>query len=171
MRFIKLTELELKTLQEGYKNGSQFQFRNRCFCLILSSQGKSVTELTRFFEVSKITIYSWFDNWETGGLTGLRNRKGQGRKPILSLQNPEHIKRVKNAISKHPQSVKSVVAELESKLGSPMQPETLKRFLKNLVSVSAALRTCLRSRQVADEREAGARGVKSFIATCRCRTD
>ncbi len=138
MRFVKLTEPELKTLQEGYKNGSQFQFRNRCFCLILSHQGKSVTELTQFFEVSKITIYSWFDNWETSGLTGLMNRKGQGRKPILSLQNPEHIKRVKNAIARNPQSVKSVVAELESQIGSQMHPETLKRFLKNLVSVSVA---------------------------------
>ena len=65
------------------------------------------------------------------------NRKGQGRKPTLSLQNPEHIKRVKNAIAENPQSVKSVVAALESELDVSMHPETLKRFLKNLVSLSA----------------------------------
>ena len=138
MRFVKLAEAELITLQEGHKNGSQFQFRNRCFCLILSSQGKSVSELTQFFDISRITIYSWFDAWEQKGIAGLMNRKGQGRKPILSLQNSEHIKRVKNAIARNPQSVKSAVAELESKIGSRMHPETLKRFLKNLVSVSAA---------------------------------
>jgi len=137
-RFVKLTEAELKTLQEGHKNGSQFQFRNRCFCLILSSQGKSVTELTQFFEVSRITIYSWLDAWEKNGIAGLMNKPGQGRKPILSLQNSQHVKKVKAAIRKNPQSVKAVVAELESKIGSPMHPETLKRFLKNLVSVSAA---------------------------------
>jgi transposase len=138
MRFVKLTEVELETLQEGHKNGSQYQFRNRCFCLILSHQGKSVTELTKFFEISRITIYSWFDAWEQNGIVGLMNKPGQGRKPILSLQNPAHVKKVKDAIKKNPQSVKSAVAELESKIGSRLHPETLKRFLKNLVSASAA---------------------------------
>ncbi len=137
MRFIQLTEPEIETLQQGHKNGSQFQFRNRCFCLILSHQGKTVPELAQFFEVSRITIYSWFDVWETGGICGLMNRKGQGRKPILSLQNPQQVAKVKTAVARNPQSVKSAVAELESALGLEMHPETLKRFLKNLVSVSA----------------------------------
>jgi hypothetical protein len=61
MRFVKLTGAELITLQEGHKNDSQFQFRNRCFCLILLNQGKSVSLLTGFFEVSRITVYSWPD--------------------------------------------------------------------------------------------------------------
>lgn len=138
MRFVKLTEAELKTLQEGHKRGSQFQFRNRCLCLILSSQGKSVTELTQFFEVSRITIYSWLDAWDKHGIVGLMNKPGRGRKPILSVQNSAHVKSVKAAIKKNPQSVKAAVAELESKIGTEMHPETLKRFLKNLVSVSAA---------------------------------
>jgi len=138
MRFIKLSEPEITTLQEGHKNGSQFQFRNRCFCLILSGQGKTVRELTQFFEVSGITVYSWFDAWETNGICGLMNQKGQGRKPILSLQNKEQVAKVKALIAKNPQSVKSVVAELEPQLQVKMHPETLKRFLKNLVSVGAA---------------------------------
>lgn len=137
MRFIKLTDAELATLQEGHKNSTQFQFRNRCQCLVLSHQGKTVTELTQFFEVSKITIYAWFDRWEEGGICGLMNQPGQGRKPILSLQNPEHVKSVKRAIGKNAQSVKSVVAELESALDEKMSVDTVKRFLKNLVSASA----------------------------------
>ena len=138
MRFVKLAESELITLQEGHKNHSQFQFRNRCFCLILSHQGKTVSELTQLFEVSRITIYSWFDNWEQSGIGGLMNRPGRGRKPILSLQNPKHISQVKKAAARNPQSVKSMVAELEPKIGSQMHPETVRRFLKNLVTVSAA---------------------------------
>ena len=137
MRFVKLTEAELKTLQEGHKNGSQFQFRNRCQCLILSSQGKSVPELTQLFEVSRVTIYSWLDAWDKQGLTGLMNKPGRGRKPLLSVQNSSHVKSVKAAIRKNPQSVKAVVAELESKIGAALHPETLKRFLKNLVTRSA----------------------------------
>ena len=138
MRFVKLSEPEIMTLQEGHKNGSQFQFRNRCFCLLLSHQGKTITELTQFFEVSRITIYSWFDNWEKSGICGLMNKPGQGRKPILSVQNPKHVENVKKAARKNPQSVKSMCAELELKIGSEMHPETLRRFLKNLVTASVA---------------------------------
>jgi transposase len=105
---------------------------------VLSSQGRTVSELAQFFEVSKITIYGWFDRWESAGITGLMNRPGQGRKPILSLQNPEHIESVKTAVGKNAQTLKAVVAELESVLDEKMSVDTVKRFLKNLVLVSAA---------------------------------
>jgi len=138
MRFVKLTDAELITLQEGHKNGAQFQFRNRCQCLVLSSQGMPVSQLAKFFEVSDITIYSWFDRWQKKGLGGLSNKNSQGRKPILSLQNPAHVKSVKAAIKKNPQSVKAVVAELEQVLDESLSVDTVKRFLKNLITASIA---------------------------------
>lgn len=136
MRFVKLTEAELVTLQEGHKNGSQFQFRNRCQCLLFSHQGRTVAELAQFFEVSKITIYGWFDRWENNGIRGLMDKPGRGRKPILSLQNPTHIEQVKSAVKKNAQSVKAMVAELETTLETEMSVDTVKRFLKNLVSAT-----------------------------------
>lgn len=134
MRFVKLSAAELVTLQEGHKNGSQFQFRNRCQCLLFSHQGKTVSELARFFEINPITIYGWFDRWQKSGIVGLMNRPGRGRKPILSLQNPTHIESVKTAVRKNAQSIKAMVAELESTLDTEMSVATVKRFLKNLVS-------------------------------------
>jgi hypothetical protein len=47
MRFVKLSEAEVITLQEGHKNGSKFQFRNRCQCLVFSHQGRTVSELAQ----------------------------------------------------------------------------------------------------------------------------
>lgn len=138
MRFVKLSEAELVTLQEGHKNGSQFQFRNRCQCLVFSHQGKTVSEVAQVFEVSHITIYSWFDRWETSGIAGLMNQPGRGRKPILSLQNPTHIESVKTAVKKNAQSIKAMVAELETALETAMSVDTVKRFLKNLVSATHA---------------------------------
>jgi len=138
MRFVKLSKAELVTLQEGHKNGSQFQFRNRCQCLVLSSQGKTVSELAQFFEVNPITIYGWFDRWEEAGIIGLMNKSGRGRKPILSLQNPTHIESVKTAVKKNAQSIKAMVAELENTLETEMSVDTVKRFLKNLVSPTHA---------------------------------
>jgi transposase len=136
MRFVKLSEAELITLQEGHKRGSQFQFRNRCQCLVFSHQGRTVPELAKFFEINPITIYGWFDRWEKEGLVGLMNKPGRGRKPILSLQNPKHVESVKTAVGRNAQTLKSVVAELETVLEEEMSVDTVKRFLKNLVSVS-----------------------------------
>lgn len=138
MRFVKLSEAELVTLQEGHKNGSQFQFRNRCQCLVFSHQGRTVSELAQFFEVNPITVYGWFDRWEKSGLVGLMNKPGRGRKPILSLQNRAHIESVKIAVRKNAQSLKAMVAELETTLETEMSVDTVKRFLKNLVSVTHA---------------------------------
>lgn len=138
MRFIKLSEAELITLQEGHKNGLQFQFRNRCQCLVFSHQGRPVSELAEFFCVNPITIYGWFDRWETSGIAGVMNKLGRGRKPILSLQNPTHIESVKTAVRKNAQSIKAMVAELETTLNTPMSVDTVKRFLKNLTSVTHA---------------------------------
>lgn len=126
------------TLREGHKNHLQVQFRNRCQCLILSHQGSTVAQLTKLFEISEITVYAWFDRWEKQGLVGLMNKPGRGRKAILSLQNSDHVKSVKSAAGRNPQSVKKIVAELETALDTEMSTDTVKRFLKNLVSASAA---------------------------------
>ncbi len=138
MRFVKLSEAELVTLHEGHKNGSQFQFRSRCQCLMFSHQGETVSELAQFFEINPITIYGWFDRWEKSGITGLMNQPGRGRKPILSLQNPTHIESIKTAVKKNAQSLKAMVAELETALETQMSVDTVKRFLKNLVSATHA---------------------------------
>ena len=100
---------------------------------MFSHQGRTVTELAQFFEVSKITIYGWFDRWERAGICGLMDKPGRGRKPILSLQNPTHIESVKSAVKKNAQSIKAMVAQLENTLETEMSVDTVKRFLKNLV--------------------------------------
>ncbi|MEJ7863344.1 MAG: helix-turn-helix domain-containing protein [Pyrinomonadaceae bacterium] len=64
------------------------------------------------------------------GIKGLATRTGRGRPPILSQQNPEHVRAVAEEIKKHPNSVKTVVAKLGEDLDLLMHPETLKRFLK-----------------------------------------
>jgi transposase len=136
MRFVKLTVAEIITLQEGHKNGSQFQFRNRCQCLLLSHQGKTVPELVKLFDINPITIYGWFDRWENGGICGLMNKPGRGRKPILSVQNPNHVKAVRRSVGKNAPGVKRIVAELEHTLDEKMSVQTVRRFLKNLVSLT-----------------------------------
>ena len=162
MRFVRLSEAELLTLQEGHKNGSQFQFRNRCQCLVFSDQGRTVPELAQFFCVNPITVYGWFDRWESSGIAGLMNKSGRGRKPILSLQNPTHIESVKTAVRKNAQSLKAMVAELETTLETEMSVDTVKRFLKNLVSVTHASAPRSSHGRWVPERQVKERALKSL---------
>jgi transposase len=136
-KYIQLQVSEILTLEAGYKYGPQYQFRHRCHCLLLSHQGKRVSELAAIFQVSKLTIYNWFRAWESAGIVGLRNQAGQGGQAKLSVQNPQHITQVKALLEQERQSAKTVVASLHAQLDIQMHPATLRRFLKSLVTDSA----------------------------------
>ena len=137
MRFIKLSDVELATLTDAHRSGQPFEFRNRCHCLLLSHQGCTIAELTKMFKVHRVTVYAWFDAWETGGIAALHKKPGQGRRPKLSPANPQHVERVTALVEDERQNLKIVVAKLADELDTKMHPDTLKRFLKNLATLSA----------------------------------
>ena len=137
MRFIKLSDANFAALSNGHRNGKQFLFRNRCQCLILSHQGHTIGQLTKLFKAHRVTIYAWFDLWESGGIEALYKKPGQGRRPKLSPANPNHVERVRALVENDRQNLKSVVAKLSAELEIHMHPDTLKRFLKNLATLSA----------------------------------
>ena len=138
-RFISLSESELVTLQEGRKNGKQYQFRDRCHSLILSHQGKEVKEISPIIGVSLLTIYIWFDRWELNGIAGLMNRPGQGRKAKLSLDNEQHVKLLEQLAQDNYQDVEGIRIELEKKFDLTLSKDTVKRYLKKITFDGAAL--------------------------------
>ena len=137
MRFIKLSETDLNSLQRGQRYGKHFLFRDRCQCLILSDQGQTIPQLTKLFKVHRVTIYEWFNLWESGGIEALHKKPGQGRRPKLSPANPKHVERARALVENERQNLKAVVAKLSAELDIEMHPDTLKRFLKNLAILSA----------------------------------
>lgn len=136
MRFIKLSESDLKSLQNGQRYGKHFLFRDRCQCLILSHQGHTISQLTKLFKVHRVTIYEWFNLWESGGIEALHKKPGQGRRPKLSPTNAKHVERARILVENERQNLKAVVAKLSAELDIEMHPDTLKRFLKNLATLS-----------------------------------
>jgi transposase len=130
-KFIKLDETEKVTLQEGRKNGKALAFQERCHCLVLSSEGYQVKELARIFQVSEISIYSWFKRWEKSGIVGLRDKEGRGRKPILRSDDLSQIKRT---VQENAQQLKIAREKLKQELGREFSTKTLKRFLKSLIA-------------------------------------
>lgn len=125
-------------LEKGYRTGASHAFRTRCQMVLLKSERRSSVEVADVLGCCEIVVNNWLRRYEEEGIEGLKTRPGRGRKPILSTQNPLHVQTVKAEIAKHPQSVKTVIARLDEELDLAMHPDTLKRFLKKVVTASAA---------------------------------
>jgi transposase len=124
---INLTESEIITLREGHKNHDHFQFRDRCHCLLLRNEGKTVEDLALIFGVIPLTIYNWLSRWKTQGLMGLYNQDGQGRRAILLEKDAAKIK------EKIHQKLSIATAELQVELGKEFCQKTLERYIKKMV--------------------------------------
>ena len=137
-KIVKLIEGQRNELENGYRNGKSHAFRQRCQIILLKSENRSSLEVAGIMGCCEVVVNTWQKRFETEGIQGLVTRPGRGRPPILSQQNPEHLRRVREEIKQHPNSVKTVVARLEEDLDLAMHPETLKRFLKKMVIASVA---------------------------------
>lgn len=137
-RIIELTAEQRMALEQGYRKGKAHAFRTRCHMVLLKSEKRSSSEVATLLGCCEVVVNRWLNRYQKEGIKGLETRPGRGRKPKLSTQNPLHLQTVKAEIAKHPQSVKTVVANLEQELDVEMHPDTLKRFLKSLVIASAA---------------------------------
>ncbi len=129
-RFITLTADERSTLSAGRQYHRQYQFRDRCHGLLLSADGHAVAAIMAVLQVSRPTVYAWFNRWEEGGLAGLANAAGQGRRPILA---PADEVRVAAAVRANRQQLKEVTATLRQELAKDFSARTLRRFLKSVV--------------------------------------
>lgn len=133
-RYIELNPEQKAALELAYKTGKSHDYRNRCHCILLSSQKWSVNELKDFFKVSRLSVYKWFNRYESEGIEGLQIRPGRGRKRKLDVNNSDHVKAVQKGLAKENRSIRQLRQDLESKLGTPIGDTTLRDFLKVLVT-------------------------------------
>ena len=97
MRYTRLTEGEVLTLEEGHQNHFSKDFRNRCQALLMSSREIQVKQISSIFQIRTRTIYTWMDRWESEGISGLMIRPGRGRKPKLSVKNQDLVNHIKKS--------------------------------------------------------------------------
>ena len=131
-RFVSLTSDERATLSDARHHHPPYQFRARCQCLLLSADGHDVAALGQALSVSSRTVYTWFNRWEAGGLAGLANAAGQGRRHILSADDEESVLA---AVRTNRQQLQEVSATLRQELSKDFSPRTLRRFLKSVAVV------------------------------------
>ena len=130
MRYIKgLNKETIKLLKRIHKQSKYYQVRQRSHCIQLSYEGYQIEELMRIFQVSRNTIYNWFNNWEKLGLVGLYNRAGQGRKKQF---NVEQEKTIKEWVKQSPKNLSKVQGQIQEKWGITTSKYTIKRIIKKL---------------------------------------
>lgn len=137
-RYIQLSEAEELTLRSGVKNHPKSEFRRKCQALLLSHRGLAMRQICEVLEVSQTSLCSWFSQWEAKGICGLQRSKGQGRKPILRVEEAAHQKALVRAQTAHYQDVKSIQSALIKELKLGMSTDTVKRFLKKIITPGAA---------------------------------
>jgi len=128
MRFIQdVSQETLNMLQRIYKHSQHYRTRQRAHCILLSTIGYTTTQLQDIFQVDRITIYHWFDAWESRRLCGLYERKGRGRLPKFTPEQKEQIRQWAKTFPKNLNQIRGLIYE---KFNIEVSKDTVKNVLK-----------------------------------------
>lgn len=130
MSCIRLTEAERQELENLHKTCLSFVVRERCFSLLLSDKGNSVTQVSRLTNRHRHTVEKLFSRWSDAPaherLTNLFSAKGQGAKiklkPVAEL--------LPDLVEQHSRNLKPIFAVLEKEHSIKVSKKTLQNFLK-----------------------------------------
>jgi transposase len=127
MRFIRgLSKDTIKMLERIHKSSRHHQTRQRAQCCLLSYKGYSIEQLVSIFQVTRLTITNWLNDWDKFALVGLYDRQGRGRKPKLT---PEQQEQVKVWAKETPRNLDLVQNKIEEKWKTQVSKDTIKRIL------------------------------------------
>ena len=142
MRFIQNLSPETRSLLHRiYKESKHHRVRQRAHCLLLSYQGINTTVLMSIFSVDRITIYNWFDAWESHHLAGLYDKKRCGRPTKLT---DEEQNKAQYYLKQHPRDVRKVVYLLEQETSKSVSTKTIKRLAKKTAMSGSVSKRLLR---------------------------
>ena len=128
MRFVAPLGYDTKkVLRRLHKESKRPRVRDRAHCLLLSEQGYTIPTLCTIFDVTQVTIYNWFNNWEVRGLAGLYDKPGRGRKKKLTV---EQQAQVVAWARQSPRNLKKVLALVKAQFGVEVCKQTIQRLLK-----------------------------------------
>jgi transposase len=128
VRFIQNLSPETRSLLHRlYKESQHHRVRQRAHCILLSYQGINTTALMAIFSVDRITLYNWFDAWESHHCAGLYDKKRCGRPPKLT---DEEQNKAQHYLEQHPRDIRKVVHLLEQDTSKRVSTKTIKHLVK-----------------------------------------
>ena len=127
MRFISLSEERVSMLTRIYKYSKYHRVRQRAHCILLSNEGRQISDMEKIFGIDRTTIYNLFNAWESEGLVGLYDKKGKGRKPKLT---PGMKEKITERIKENPKNISRICGLIEENFSVSVSEKTVQRFLK-----------------------------------------
>lgn len=128
MRYVHpLTLDQFTTLDHTMTHDASARARMRAHSIILSSQGKTINDITSIYRVDRDTVSAWFTRWEQRGEAGLYDQPRSGRPPKLT---PEEQDLAIQSLKAEPRSGKRVIDRLMTKTEKRISMSTLKRLAK-----------------------------------------
>ncbi|GAB3248034.1 hypothetical protein GCM10027347_04060 [Larkinella harenae] len=125
-----ISKENLQQLRQIVRKGINSSFEKRCQCILYHYYGMNIQELSQLFQVDQRSIHNWLNRWKKGGIDGLYDKIGRGKKPKLNPSDPQHVEAVQKALLKYPYDSQQALAELNRQLPQPVSQSTLLRFRK-----------------------------------------
>jgi transposase len=96
---------------------------------LLKAEGRSSRDVGLITGMSHISVNHWVNRFKSAGISGLHNKLGQGRKPVLDSKDKQGLL---EAVKSHRQRLQAAKAEWEASREKSVSDSTLRRFLKVL---------------------------------------
>ncbi len=103
--------------------------QKRCLYVLKKSEGRSSQSIADELQTSVLTVNRWVNRYLASGMDGLRNKPGQGAKPIMDSTDTE---KVIEAIQKDRLSVMKAKERWQSATGKEASRSTFRSFLSAL---------------------------------------
>lgn len=162
MQFLdSLAPETISLLWRIYRHSQHHRVRQRAHCLLLKAEGFSLPQLLSIFQVSRKTIYNWFNAWQQERFVGLYERPGRGRKPSFTPEQRDEIRQWTKA---HPNNLKQVLQRVEQDWGMRVSQDTIKRVLKAFALSWRRLRRVVASQPSAEEYQRKAQHLEQLKA-------
>lgn len=128
---IEINSDDLFILEETYKTHENHTLRKRCHIILLKNKGMTSKIIAEMFDIETKTVDNWVNKYIKGGLEGLKQKKGQGRKPILEEKD---LSSIKLSVEQYRQSVDKARVEWEENNNKKVGKQAFKNFLKSMVA-------------------------------------
>jgi transposase len=137
-RFISLSATELTELRHALKTSKSHTLRSRCQLVLMSNSRFAIDDIAETEGTTRQTVMRWLDRYEDLGIDGLVTAKGQGRPPIVRVDNRKEMDAIEAIVRQYPQKLDRALDEIEEVTGKRMSRRTLRRVLKKTVGRGSA---------------------------------
>ena len=148
-----------ETLKEMEKKHPKSKVRKRAQIILLSKEGYKIDEIAKIERIGRNAVSRCITRWEEEGITGLFDRKREGRPRRLTRQEEE---RAIELIEEDRRNSKQAQSILQKETGKEFSEWTFKRSLKRAGLRWKRMRKSLKNKQSAEKVEASKKEIAKF---------